>query len=107
MLVVLLAAGTLALACAETATIAPSPPRPTPSPSPSSPYPRGIPHSSALANLALVQQLERARGRNTVLVYIDGFASLDGAVAPGAGWAYSFADPTVPAARQLYPWGMR
>lgn len=65
------------------------PTTPTPAPSPS-----GVPHATAFANLALVQALERASGRNWILAGVSARIDRTGRVQPGGTWYYTFLHPS-------------
>jgi hypothetical protein len=62
---------------------------PTPPPSPS-----GTPNATAFANLAFIQRLERASGRNTRLVALSARVERSGRVTPRYDWHYTFQEPS-------------
>ena len=65
-------------------------PTPVPTPGPSPSLPAGAPAATAVANLPLVLSLERAAGRRSELVAIQGFADERGEVVAGRSWGYFF-----------------
>lgn len=81
-----------------TAPSLPTPtPRPTPTPTPTPTltpsYPPGIPHATAFANLVHVTALERQVSQDGYLAQVEGFGTaLDGRIAGGSGWAYTFVE---------------
>jgi hypothetical protein len=81
---------------------APTNPTPSPSPTPSS-FPRGVPNATALENLALIETLERAQGRQTTrLVWVSTQVNLDGR---GGAWRYQFGE-IVEGRASLYEWNV-
>ncbi len=54
----------------------------------------GQPNATALANLALVERLERASGRNTRLVAVSARVERSGRVKSGESWHYTFQEPS-------------
>ena len=87
---------------------APTPnPSPTSSPSPTvTPYPPGVPNAPAFGNIAHATGLERASGRGTVLVSVQGNVTLAGLVTPGSSWYYAFADPKSTIPVRLFLWNV-
>jgi hypothetical protein len=56
----------------------------------------GEPNATALANLALVERLERASGRSTLLAAVSARVERSGRVTPGESWHYTFLQPSDP-----------
>jgi hypothetical protein len=68
--------------------------------------PIGRPNATALANLDLIRDLESRERESTVLVSVGAPSQLDGRVASGDGWAYSFLD-TRPNLDEGWVWTVR
>ncbi len=99
---VLVGAAVSAPACRNTAD-------PTPTSKPAIPFPSGVPEATALANLALVRDLEaKATGRSMILVSISTYpVSMSGRILPGRSpWGYSFAEASTSSTR-LDHWYVR
>ena len=86
------------------ANCAPAPTSPNASPTPSA-SPVGKVGGTALDNLPLIRELEKATNRGGLLFLISGYGhGQNGQLSQGSGWAYMFAQARSTGAPRLYYW---